>query len=283
MLGRLCMDVEECIVTYCDLMDTVFQKSSGIRLPISFKTFKIKPKYSTKALRKAVVSVLESKAYTSGTSLLDEKASGLQCKTFVCAMAKGTGSIHRLKTYRYQADYSILNPTICDAIMATAAATSFFEVAKIGAQEFIDGALGANNPVFEVTNEAGALWGTDFDASAEEFTQCIVSIGTGHPGKEAFKDTASGIIGSLTKLATECDAVNDKFLGQWRKAFDEQRTFRFNVQQGLQGMKLDKVEERGPLEQATDEYLREPEQVRNLKRCVLSLCEDGKLAHSLAR
>jgi len=282
MLGRLCMDVEECIDTYCSLMNTVFQKRSGFRFPISLRTWKIKPKYSTKALREAVVSVLESKGYASGTYLLDEKASGVQCKTFVCAMAKGTASIHRLKTYSYQADYSILHPTICDAIMATAAATSFFEVARIGAQEFIDGALGANNPVFEVTNEAGALWSADFDASAEEFTQCIVSLGTGHPGKEAFKDTASGIIGSLTKLATECDAINDKFLGQWRKAFDEQRAFRFNVQQGLQGMKLDKVEQRGLLEQATDEYLREPDQELRLKRCVSSLCEDGKPAHSLA-
>jgi predicted acylesterase/phospholipase RssA len=47
--------------------------------------------------------------------------------------------------------------TICQAARATSAATTFFEPASIGARRFADGALGANNPVDEVEDEASDI------------------------------------------------------------------------------------------------------------------------------
>ena len=59
MLGRLEMDVDECIKAYKALMETVFEKRQNfLRLGFSGT---IKPKFSSKRLEKAIKSVIEDK------------------------------------------------------------------------------------------------------------------------------------------------------------------------------------------------------------------------------
>ena len=77
--------------------------------------------------------------------------------SFVCTIAKETTGITRLRSYSLADELD--NPaTICEAALATSAATTFFDPVKIGARKYVDGALGANNPVDEVEGEASNIW-----------------------------------------------------------------------------------------------------------------------------
>jgi predicted acylesterase/phospholipase RssA len=62
----------------------------------------------------------------------------------------------RLRSYSLPDELNI-PATICDAALATSAATGFFDPVSIGVRRFVDGALGANNPVDEVEGEASNI------------------------------------------------------------------------------------------------------------------------------
>ena len=51
--------------------------------------------------------------------------------------------------------------TIVEAALATSAATTFFKSVTIGVRKYVDGALGSNNPVEYVWNEAQSKWCPD--------------------------------------------------------------------------------------------------------------------------
>ncbi|MBE3041170.1 patatin-like phospholipase family protein, partial [Candidatus Bathyarchaeota archaeon] len=73
--------------------------------------------------------------------------------SFVCAVSKDLNGIGRLRSYSYPWK-RFLPCTICEAALATSAATGFFDAVQIGARRYADGALGANNPVEQVEGEA---------------------------------------------------------------------------------------------------------------------------------
>lgn len=83
------------------------------------------------------------------------KASSLlTCHRFVCAVRKSNGSLARLRSYASEAVLVEDDITIWQARRATSAATSFFDPITIGnghqGREYVDGALGFNNPLDEV-------------------------------------------------------------------------------------------------------------------------------------
>lgn len=67
MLGRLEMDVDECIVAYKALMEAVFEKKQSF-LPVGLGGM-IKPQFSSKELEKAVKSVIESRGEVTGQQI----------------------------------------------------------------------------------------------------------------------------------------------------------------------------------------------------------------------
>ena len=77
--------------------------------------------------------------------------------------------------------------TIWEACRATSAASSFFDSIAVGryGEEFVDGATGANNPVWEVWSQAQLVWGPQ---PVEGRIKCLVSIGTGIPSLKPFWD-----------------------------------------------------------------------------------------------
>lgn len=92
--------------------------------------------------------------------------------------------------------------TITQAALATSAARGFFNPVSIGAREFEDGALGANNPVDEVEGEAGKIWSPN-EGDLKPLVKCFVSIGTGNPGKKALKDNIFAFLSeSLLQIVT---------------------------------------------------------------------------------
>jgi predicted acylesterase/phospholipase RssA len=161
--------------------------------------------------------------------------------------------------------------TICEAALATSAATGFFDPVLIGARQFVDGALGANNPVDEVEGEAANIWSSG-KGDLKPLVKCFVSIGTGSPGKKAIEDDMLKFLSkTLVGIATETEEKERKFIARWAKHYDEKRYFRFNVDQGLQEVGLAEYTEQGRIEAATDEYLRYQAQKFRVRDCVQNL------------
>jgi hypothetical protein len=67
MLGRLEMDVEECIEAYKALMETVFEKKQRL-LPVGLRGV-IKSKFSSRLLEKAIKSVIEGCGEVAGRQI----------------------------------------------------------------------------------------------------------------------------------------------------------------------------------------------------------------------
>ncbi|KAJ5022565.1 acyl transferase/acyl hydrolase/lysophospholipase [Bipolaris maydis] len=266
MLGRLEMDVDACITAYSKLMKTVFEKKSRWR-PVSW-TGKVKARFDSAKLKAAIEEVISN----AGASLTDAFDDGKDrgCHTFVCATAKETTGVTRIRSYKLR-DENKTPATICQAALATSAATGFFDSVYIGARQFADGALGANNPVDEVEGEAADIWNPD-TGDLKPLVKCFISIGTGNPGKKALEDNiAKFLLKSLVGIATETEETERKFIARWAKHYDEKRYFRFNVDQGLQEVGLAEYKEQGRMEAATSEYLQHQAQKFRVRDCIKNL------------
>src|SRR5690606_33096026 len=89
------------------------------------------------------------------------------------------------------------NCSIWEACRATTAASTFFKPIFIGQpglqEEFVDAALGCNNPVNQVVRESRREFG-------EKNTQCLISIGTGKQGITSIRRSRFDIRGSISRV-----------------------------------------------------------------------------------
>lgn len=76
--------------------------------------------------------------------------------SFVCSIDRDTKDMVRLRSYNLS-DEPAIRATVCEAALATSAATTFFNPISIGHRTFADGGFGANNPVDEVEGEAANI------------------------------------------------------------------------------------------------------------------------------
>ena len=167
--------------------------------------------------------------------------------------------------------------TIWQAGRATSAATSFFDPITIGegkqGREYVDGALGFNNPLDEVWLEAQDIWISE-GGRLEPLLKCVVSIGTGNPGTSAVGDKPWEIFGTLKAIATQTENTERVFAQKHKDLLDDQRYFRFNVQQGLQEVGLEEYERQGEIMDATAAYLNDHQWVKNQFRdCAVKLSQ----------
>ncbi|KAF8864851.1 FabD/lysophospholipase-like protein [Acephala macrosclerotiorum] len=189
---------------------------------------------------------------------------------FVCTIDHNTKDIVRLRSYTLP-DESNISATIYQAALATSAATTFFEPVSIGNRTFADGGLGANNPADEVEGEAANIWCSE-SGDLKPLVKCFLSIGTGNPGIKAFEDSIFKFLGqTVVGIATETEETEKKFIARWRKHFDENRYFRFNVDQGLQAIGLDEYKKKGAIESATERYLVHQAQKNRVRNCIQNL------------
>ena len=161
---------------------------------------------------------------------------------------------------------------IWEAGRATSAASSFFDPITIGdfGECFVDGATGANNPVYEVWNEAQDIWPS---GSLEERVQCLVSIGTGMPSLKPFTDDLVGIGQSLLAIATETEKTAERFSRDKSTLDDGGHYYRFNVIQGLEDVGLEQLTRKNVIIAATDRYLESQAVFKRIKACGNSLAE----------
>lgn len=131
--------------------------------------------------------------------------------SFVCAVSKDLNGIGRLRSYSYP--WKRFPPcTICEAALATLAASGFFDAVQIGACRYVDGALGANNPVEQVEGEASDLWCRE-SGSLQLLVKCFVSIRTGNPGKKPIEDRVNKFISkTLVSIATKTEKTAALFI-----------------------------------------------------------------------
>lgn len=190
--------------------------------------------------------------------------------SFVCTADRDTKDIIRLRSYSLPEEPDV-RATICQAALATSAATTFFEPVSIGNRTFADGGLGANNPVDEMEGEASNIWCAD-DGNLKPLVKCFISIGTGNPGKKAFDDSMIKFLGqTVVDIATETTNTERKFVARWAGHFDSKRYFRFNVEQGLQDIGLDEYKRVGAMEAATSGYITHTTQRFRVRDCVQNL------------
>ncbi|KAL6244844.1 hypothetical protein RBB50_008372 [Rhinocladiella similis] len=269
MLGRLEMEVDECIDAYKELMQTVFEKKKN-RFAIGIFG-QIKSRFSSKALEKAVKAVIKKRGIPVDESFCvkTEDEESRKCRVFVCCKAQETNYIAHLRSYPLKGVHE--EPaTIWEAALATSAATSFFDPVQIVDRLYVDGATGANNPANEVEKEANDIW-CEVTGKLEPLVKCFISVGTGNGGINPISDQAwKFLTENLKKAATDTreteEAVSSRWRGHWNK-----RYFRFNVHQGLQEVGLAEYKQGGLINAATAAYLESQDTKPRLLACVTNL------------
>lgn len=173
----------------------------------------------------------------------------------------------RLTSYRSRGRERLLRTTkIWEAGRATSAASSFFDPITIGVfgETFVDGATGANNPVYEVWNEAQDLWPSD---SFEDNVKRFVSIGTGVPSLRPFENDVLGVGRSLLAIATDTERTAERFCRDKARLHSAGRYYRFNVLRGLEDIGLEEANRRNAIVAATDRYIESQEVFQKIRAC----------------
>lgn len=145
----------------------------------------------------------------------------------------------------------MVNCKIWEAARATSAAATFFDPITIGVHNYVDGATGCNNPVEEVLREALSIWPNSLPR-----IHCIVSIGTGVPGPTDFGNDLIDVLKTLKTIATETETTAERFKESHTLLGLSGRYFRFNVNKGLEGVRLDEHAKVKEIEAAADLYLK---------------------------
>jgi predicted acylesterase/phospholipase RssA len=266
MLGRLEMSVKECIKAYTDLWDNVFQKKRH-RINVIGQ---LQGRFDSESLEEAIKLLLDERDVRREELM---QTSETKAKCFVCATSKETGEVVRLRTYHSPRGRS-RDIKIWEAGRATSAATTFFKPITIGQfnQTFVDGALGANNPIRELWSEAQDLWPAE---RFEETVQCIVSIGTGMPSTIPFRDNIFNIGESLLKMAIATEKAAEMFKRDQRRLNEQGRYYRFNVLRGLKGIGLEDTKRTGDIASATDLYLETEDVSQAIRKCSMVLRQES--------
>ncbi|OQE36867.1 hypothetical protein PENCOP_c011G04056 [Penicillium coprophilum] len=268
MLGRLEMGVDECILAYTELMESVFSEKLN-KVPVDWSG-KIVSQFDSKRLKKAIENVITRAGLSPADLMNDGKPR--RSKTFVCTTSKDTFQVTRLRSYSVPNEM-VLPATICEAALATSAATRFFDSVSIGNQLFVDGAFGANNPIEEVEEEAADIWCTTSRA-LRPLVKCLVSVGTGNPAQLPMNDNVLKFLSkTLVRMATKPESTERRFMARWSNEVKGKRYFRFNVEQGLQQVHMTDFEKQSVIESATYAYLHHSSQKVRIRDCILNLSE----------
>jgi predicted acylesterase/phospholipase RssA len=190
-----------------------------------------------------------------------------QVCSFVCTQSQDTGDVVRLRSYITTRGV-MRDVKIWEAARATSVATTLFEPSQINTGErFVDGAVGANNPINEVWTEAQDMW-----PSLQNKLQCLVSIGTGVPSLSAFVRNDLSIVGKmLVQIATESEGKAEMFRRDKRELDEYGQYFRFNVTSGLKDIGLESSEQLGLILATTRRYIESQFVHKELQACAKML------------
>jgi predicted acylesterase/phospholipase RssA len=157
---------------------------------------------------------------------------------------------------------------IWEAARATSAAPSFFNPIKIGkhGEEFLDGGMGANNPVRILWDEAQEIF-LKQEQRPESHVKCLVSIGTGIPSLKPFGSCLLAVGKTLKSIATDTERTAVSFERGHPQLARGRKYFRFNVIRGLGNIGLERATKMPAIVAATRLYLDLPAVKREMEHC----------------
>lgn len=181
----------------------------------------------------------------------------------------GNASHVKIRSYRHPKEASVVGKfTIVGAARATSAAPGFFPAYEHGGLKFVDGALGENNPVNQLYQEARTLY-------VGSTIGCLVSIGTGVSRDLQLGSSLIGVARGCAAIATDTSKIAQQFEDSYAAEGRElcNRYFRFNVEQGVVGVGLDEWSKASKMTTATHKYLEERRTKKEIDKCVSCLKE----------
>jgi hypothetical protein len=280
------MSVEEAIDCYDNLAGKVFSQ---------VKLLGGDGKYKATLLEEVIKEIVKERTGDSEAQVEDDGALGGICKTCVhtrqltaCIILSLTRFVCAMNAYNLNACRPILfrtypSPkepsipcTIWQAARATSAAPTFFERVFIGPiarpEPFIDGGVGQNNPSAQVLEEAELMF-------PDRNIACVISLGTGKPRTIDVPNPSFiernivplRVIRAMVAIATDCEKTAE----QVEKKFKHlpKTYFRFNVEQGLQNVKLGDWDRLGEVAAHTRSYMDTPEVDSRLDTAVKAIRE----------
>jgi hypothetical protein len=171
--------------------------------------------------------------------------------SFVCATRTANIEPAIMRSYRSDEEDSAQG-TIWEVARATSAAPTFFPSISFGnpPANYVDGAMVHNNPIRLLMREITKVWGADADLS------CVLSIGTGNPPTRKLGSLGVPVLLACAKLATHAENIARNFKADQGGGLQKEgKYFRFNVTQGLQGVKLEEWQAFDRMDAATKAYL----------------------------
>ncbi|KAJ7667300.1 acyl transferase/acyl hydrolase/lysophospholipase [Mycena rosella] len=189
------------------------------------------------------------------------------CKTFVCAM--NTMNMNAAIAELFRTYDTLEEPAnecfVWEAARATSATPGLFKSAEIGSdvtrQRYIDGGFGHNNPTTLVLEEAKQLY-------PSRPVVLMTSIGSGYADtiQISKSPSQSAILQVAERIARDCERTHDD--NARRFSVLPGTYFRFNVQQGLQGLEPHQWEKSAEVLAHTNAYLRSQEVKAKLTEAV---------------
>ncbi|ROV91855.1 hypothetical protein VMCG_09166 [Cytospora schulzeri] len=276
MLGLFEMDVQSCIDKYQELAKIVFTPRKRARvfgriLPAVLGTAPFDHKLLEREIKRLSFEFLGDE-----DAPLYQKTS--RCKVFVCTSLSNSETV-RLRSYDSKFEDHI-RCTVWEAGRATSAAPSFFDpITFSNGIVFRDGALQANNPVYELMQEA-------MNEFPSQEIDTIVSIGTGVPASINMSNGLHSVAKACGKIATDTERIAKKFEADYcmsGRQF-EGKYFRFNVTKGVEGVRLEEWQKTDIMMSSTLSYLGQYSTSRELRACAYRLdCEITEVVSSRSR
>ncbi|KAI5273023.1 FabD/lysophospholipase-like protein [Aureobasidium subglaciale] len=282
MLGRLRMNIQDCIDHYDKLCSRIFAKKQLFYLAGQNK-------YDCLKLERMIEEVVNKHTQQRGTEepqledplIINEKdrpqnakdvKRPMPCRVIisgVLAMREDATNhkyknVHLFRSYHNYTHYTrkergplVLNldnqqsVSICQAARATSAAPTYFRPVKIQGLKYIDGGVEVNNPVEYAWAEAGSMHQSSPARScptsaSHNGIRFLVSIGTGLQAESGVTSRGRLLLRlSLLKKSLR-EMTNAEKIHQWMtRAANADVYYRFNVDKGLEKMKLDECQMHG--------------------------------------
>ena len=170
--------------------------------------------------------------------------------SFVCATKMDTAETYRFRSHAPMLDDLENVIKIWEAVVATMASPTYFDPIAIGpyGSKFIDGGIGANNPLRILLQEARSNWAK---GPFEDKLGCIISIGS---GIVSTKGLGGSLLDVAAVLATKSEREAEYFLRDHPSLAPV--FFRFNVHHGLDNVGLEEWEQVNIVHDATDSYIK---------------------------
>ncbi|UZP43060.1 hypothetical protein NXS19_010876 [Fusarium pseudograminearum] len=274
MLGRMRMSIDDCITEYQRLGSIVFGKRRHGEYM-----------FDEKVLVRETKAVVLKYLGNEDAPLLDPLEDDA-CKTVVYTLPFKNvvqQSATALRTYiNEDKDPNPKKWTIWEAVRATSAATTIFEPFVHGPPgkqiRYIDAGFGYNNPSDLILQEARSLWEGDHYLSLHTDVGVFLSLGTGM-GKIVRMDNDTVMEGLSAKIRAPVKAIevmknivtgtatiHRNVAEQF--GINSVRYYRFDVDQGLEAVKLFDYKKTEDMEADTLAYLDDIKVGKELKRCV---------------